>query len=364
MSTDQEFLISSSTRRRHKTLYSLLVVAISFTTVAALLKVAQAAEESTEFTRRVYVGAGIGATQLEPKTPNSTLTVSEQNDSGFHVTAGYDFTTRLSAEVYYADLGSAGIAFLGSDVGEIDYQVFGLSAIAYILNSRSGFSGDRNNTGTARREGLSLYGRVGIGAVTASSELDFTINHRAHLALGLGAEYGFRNGFAIRGEVSAFDTDQNYASVSLVKRFGSVRKAAPLAVAVPAAIVPQQSRSLEPEEPAEPVAAVVPYPTVLFDFDSSELSSATRAALGDVITQLLASNDNIVLEGHTDWIASDQYNQGLSERRASRARDFIISGGVEADRIEIIGFGELRPIASNSTDEGRARNRRVEIRSN
>jgi len=69
----------------------------------------------------------------------------------------------------------------------------------------------------------------------------------------------------------------------------------------------------------------------------------------------------IELAGHTDSIGSEQYNQGLSERRAKSAYNYFVSKGIAADRMTTVGYGELRPVASNATDEGRAKNRRVEI---
>jgi outer membrane protein OmpA-like peptidoglycan-associated protein len=69
-----------------------------------------------------------------------------------------------------------------------------------------------------------------------------------------------------------------------------------------------------------------------------------------------------VAEGHTDAIGSDAYNQSLSERRAEAVRRYLINGGITPERIRTEGFGESRPVASNETDEGRAQNRRVELR--
>ena len=66
------------------------------------------------------------------------------------------------------------------------------------------------------------------------------------------------------------------------------------------------------------------------------------------------------VEGHTDSVGSDAYNQNLSERRANAVREALISEGVDGSRVSSVGYGEARPIADNSTDEGRSMNRRVE----
>jgi outer membrane protein OmpA-like peptidoglycan-associated protein len=68
-----------------------------------------------------------------------------------------------------------------------------------------------------------------------------------------------------------------------------------------------------------------------------------------------------VVEGHTDSVGSDVYNQKLSERRANAVRDVLVNQyGVGADRVNAVGYGEARPVADNATDSGRAVNRRVE----
>ena len=68
-----------------------------------------------------------------------------------------------------------------------------------------------------------------------------------------------------------------------------------------------------------------------------------------------------VVEGNTDSKGTDEYNQKLSERRAASVKDVLVKSGIEADRLTTVGYGESRPVASNDTEEGRAKNRRVSI---
>jgi outer membrane protein OmpA-like peptidoglycan-associated protein len=70
----------------------------------------------------------------------------------------------------------------------------------------------------------------------------------------------------------------------------------------------------------------------------------------------------IDIYGHTDSTGTDSYNQSLSERRAASVANFLSNGGVQRARLETRGFGESQPIASNSTEEGRSANRRVELK--
>jgi len=67
------------------------------------------------------------------------------------------------------------------------------------------------------------------------------------------------------------------------------------------------------------------------------------------------------IEGHTDSVASDEYNQKLSERRAASVQAWLAGKGIEAARLTPRGFGETKPVADNGTAEGRQRNRRVEV---
>jgi OOP family OmpA-OmpF porin len=101
---------------------------------------------------------------------------------------------------------------------------------------------------------------------------------------------------------------------------------------------------------------------VEFEFNSADLTGASSVVL-DVAADSLRSCPNIPVrvEGHTDWIGSDDYNQRLGLRRAQAVRQYFVDRGIGAGRISAQSFGESRPIATNETDEGRALNRRVEL---
>jgi len=102
---------------------------------------------------------------------------------------------------------------------------------------------------------------------------------------------------------------------------------------------------------------------VTFDFGKSELKPQFYRALNNVAATL-ASYDQTIVEvvGHTDSIGSDAVNQRLSEQRAAAVGNYLIAQGVQRARFEIHGVGKQYPIADNSTEAGRALNRRVEIR--
>ena len=101
---------------------------------------------------------------------------------------------------------------------------------------------------------------------------------------------------------------------------------------------------------------------ILFDFDKATLKEVAKSGLLKVAKALSDFPQyKILVEGHTDSVGSDEYNQRLSERRASSVGGFIIGHGVGANRLSTKGLGEARPRANNSTSEGRQQNRRVEI---
>lgn len=101
---------------------------------------------------------------------------------------------------------------------------------------------------------------------------------------------------------------------------------------------------------------------VLFDFNKYTLKPAAREKLAKVSGILLAYPDlKMQVEGYTDNIGSDEYNQKLSEQRANAVRDYLVSQGVKDANITAQGFGKTHPIADNSTSSGRAQNRRVEL---
>jgi len=102
--------------------------------------------------------------------------------------------------------------------------------------------------------------------------------------------------------------------------------------------------------------------SVLFDFDSAQIRPDAERTLAEVAEVIKGYPKRPVrIEGHTDSVASDDYNQKLSERRAASVRAWLAGKDVDGARLAPHGFGETRPVADNGTAEGRQRNRRVEV---
>jgi outer membrane protein OmpA-like peptidoglycan-associated protein len=145
--------------------------------------------------------------------------------------------------------------------------------------------------------------------------------------------------------------------------------AVPVAAAEPMA-APAPAPAYVAPAPA-PVAYVAPEPAapqklvlegVNFDFDKATLRQEDAADLDKNVEALKAWGDvDIEVAGHTDSMGSDAYNMKLSQQRAEAVRNFLISRGVAADRLTAKGYGESQPVADNATEEGRFKNRRVEL---
>ncbi len=104
-------------------------------------------------------------------------------------------------------------------------------------------------------------------------------------------------------------------------------------------------------------------PDVTFAVDSTEISPSFRATLDQVAQSMIRYPNSLVdVMGHTDSTGSDAYNLDLARRRAEAVANYLVMRGVARARIATIGYGEQYPIADNSTTQGRAQNRRVEIR--
>ena len=135
-------------------------------------------------------------------------------------------------------------------------------------------------------------------------------------------------------------------------------KPAPAPAPAPAPEKPKPA----PAKP-KPVAEKVTFAAdVLFDFDKAVIKPEGKSKLDDISNKAKGVNLEVVIAiGHADSIGSDAYNQRLSVRRAESVKAYLVSKGIEANRVYTEGKGEKQPVAENKTADGRAKNRRVEI---
>ena len=140
-----------------------------------------------------------------------------------------------------------------------------------------------------------------------------------------------------------------------------VKPAAPAAV-TPAPAVTPAAPVAQPKPPAPTSEKVTFAADAFFDFDKAVLKPEAKVKLDDMASKLKSINLEVVIAvGHTDSVGSDEYNQKLSIRRAEAVKAYLVSKGIEANRVYTEGKGEKQPVADNKTADGRAKNRRVEI---
>ncbi|WP_343640249.1 outer membrane protein OmpA [Roseateles sp.] len=141
----------------------------------------------------------------------------------------------------------------------------------------------------------------------------------------------------------------------------------PVAQAPAAAPAPAPAPAVTPAPAPAPIVAptsekVTYAADAFFDFDKSVLKPEAKSKLDDLISKTGGINLEVIIAvGHTDSIGTDAYNQKLSVRRAEAVKAYLVSKGLEKNRVYTEGKGKKQPVADNKTAEGRAKNRRVEI---
>jgi OmpA-OmpF porin, OOP family len=126
--------------------------------------------------------------------------------------------------------------------------------------------------------------------------------------------------------------------------------------AAPAAVAPRAAA------PATVATKVTYAADAFFDFNKSVVKPEGKAKLDDLVGKIKGINLEVIIAvGHTDAVGGDAYNQKLSVRRSEAVKAYLVSKGIEKNRVYTEGKGEKQPVADNKTAEGRAKNRRVEI---
>lgn len=355
------------------------------------------AEEFDETKQRTwYLGAGLGITELDPDTNNTGYSVSDERDSGFKLFGGFDFSERLTVEGFYTDLGSAQITSPSPSQpdGAIDYSTLGGSALWY-------FWRNAESKGSTLRKGLQAYVHGGLSFINNSSSVNYTQNNGGQVQYGAGLEYGLNNGIALRAGIDLYDKDAGMVFVGVLKRFGAKSKRK---------IIVEPEPVIEPvvEPVVEPVleqVIIVPEVIVVADIDSDkdgvidrldecadspadmkvdaqgcsiiaieidgvtfesksfELTAESKIILDEAVVTISTSPElQIEVQAHTDYKGSGELNLKLSEQRALSVKTYLVSKGVNANQLTAKGYGESQPIADNKTEEGRAKNRRVELK--
>ncbi len=341
-----------------------------------------------------YLGGGPTLSFLTPDTDNTRFSVDDDTDIGGKLFLGYDFTQRWALEVFYSIPGGVDMA----PQGNIEYNtVYGLGGVFSWPHNQQGLSGFFKAGGA----GLDVNGT----GISLEKENDI------QLFLGVGGRYRFARGWGSRLEYEYFSSDVQLLTLSVVKRFtlgakSTDTKPALATVAQPVSVpepveqsIPTSASMVQPEpvltaavkqpepmsiptviEPGPQQVVEVPeaepemaafsevavfdgkLPVILFPLGSTTLAATARTQV-EAVAAVLRTYPEMRLEvqGYTCNVDSDAFNQVLSGQRAQSVVDYLVEQGVDHRRLEIGRYGERRPVASNATAAGRARNRRVEF---
>lgn len=312
-----------------------------------------------------YVGARIGSNRTNISGPTP---VDGKSTTTYGLDGGYNWDMRryLLGLEGFADSNSktthtTGFAPFSDNYGSDAYGVdlkLGLPSGSWMPYARLGYS---------RTQGR--------GSVIAAAISGGDVHG------GLGVEYKYTPNWSVDAEWTASAAKTNGFKLSNdnftvgLKYYFDAPHAAPVEAAAPEHVV------MHEEPVAQPVAAPAPAPEpkeewkiimnekpvhiegANFKFDSAKLLPTADAKLQQVVDFANKyPHASMEVDGHTDSIGTEAYNQKLSERRAASVKAYLVKKGIAADRINTTGYGESKPVADNKTREGRAQNRRVEVR--
>jgi len=321
-----------------------------------------------------YIGGGVGQANVEKDAGDFDYQGNnfkvDDDDSAWKAFIGYNFLPWLSIEGGYKDFGN-----FRQNVNGETLRVDPTGWDAYVVGSLPIGPIDL----FAKVGGISLKSDVSSNVFGQEDDTDTQLAYGAGIAYNLGH-------FAFRVEAEGFDdneVDDFYmVSAGVTYRFGGDKpKPAPVAAA-PVVVEPEQCADTDGDGvcdgddqcPTTPAGAKVDamgctchYTMNLeFSFDSAELSISDEVKLDALVPVLTNPRMQFVegtIDGYTDSMGSEQYNLGLSQRRAEAVMAYLESKGANlTGRFTTYGHGETDPVASNDTEEGRAKNRRVVLR--
>jgi len=416
------FALLSLLWRRVKSNSGLAVASVA----AVALVTSASVNAKQDFQRTTYLGIGAGVSMLNPITDGTPWEVSESNSVGFQATLGMDLHRYISGEVHFTALGQSGLQRTDtpSVTGEIDYKMMGASGLIYLSTSesdtevlrRNGFAGFLRlgfGSMTTSTENIN-FEQVNAGQILLGAGVEYAMDN----GLGLRGEFISFDGdaqYAQLGLLYRFGDERESKPMAVKPKPRPAAKPAPKPKPVqkpePKAEPKSTVKPVEQPKPSpkpvpvpKPAPKPIPKPNVNADtdgdgvFDSNDRCPATisgtpvgvdgceifngvlegvqfepnSAQLTPRAIAILTNAANqmkkfpavrIQIEAHTDNQGDVQLNTNLSKQRVIAVAKFFISRGIAKNRLAGRAYGSSRPIASNDTAEGRARNRRVELKS-
>jgi len=330
------------------------------------------ADNTAAFSNRLYAGATFGSTSLKPDTTGTAFSVSNGDSVGSQLRLGIDLHNQLALELDTAILGDVQFAQGNTFV---KYSSASISALFY------GFTGAEVRS---RREGWSGYGKLGYSLLQRASNVQPFDKSEGSVLLGFGAEYGFRNGMALRAEFTRYDSDASVIGLGGIYRFGMAPKsigrvflgAAKSAVKGESGSENQYATSgagapsLGAAMPAQTQSIWTPT-TGANDLDGDGVLNVNDTCADTPATTTVNNQGcglfdavltDVTFRPASSWLTPKA--RGVLDQIASTAQSvvtYLNEQGVNANQLEAIGLGESLPIDSNDTAEGRKNNRRIEI---
>ena len=322
----------------------------------------------------IYIGAGFGLSELNPQTKQSGFSIANDQDSGWRVSAGWDWNSNITLEGYYSKLGQVAlINNSNSNSATLDYNAVGLHGVYHHF-----VQGDRY-----LKNSWAIFAKAGASKIiNSASGVQYQQTSTLQISTGLGVEYILANDWSVRADFEAFDQDANMFSVSLVKRFGFSKKRFNRFLASISLLPATAASGDSDDDGVQDALDDCPDTTsghsvnelgcaffegemaqVMFESNSINMDDGSELNLDAIARRLIEQTFlRMQVVAHTDSKGSQQYNQNLSERRAKEVRRYLLAKGVKRRQLLILGAGESRPIASNMAAKGRAKNRRVEFK--
>lgn len=371
------FLLASKAKRiigRHLRVVSFMAIAIQTASVQA--------EGSCDLSEILseekcwYLGAGMGLSQLQPE-PHTTSWVSEDDtDAAFKFFTGYSFNDHLSLEATYEDMGTVTMVNLNPNITEpleIDYRAFG-ATLGYWLRDQG--------------KAWNVYARAGMSVLDAKQSENVRQDYGTQVTLGAGIQWHFTQNWFARLDLTSYDKDARVIGIVLARYFGGSSKPAPKPApkpvvhtpkpVVPAVIqnpdldndgvinekdnCPNTLSNTQVDNYGCPILEEITL-NVQFDSSKSVIKAEFMQEILAVAEKIAQRGDvSVIVEGHTDSQGAQANNQLLSEGRATAVANALIQAtDLSEDDFSIIGHGELKPIADNTTPQGRYKNRRVVV---
>ncbi len=301
-------------------------------------------QEQSGFLSCWYGGLEINYALLDPDSGSSGLEVTDDSDTGWSAALGWRFSNNWFAEFKYSDHGNAEVSNPPSQA-DIGYKTNSLM-LGYDL--------------LAIREHLHLYVKVGLadvnGSVSNSSGLTLD-DDEVQLSAGAGLEYRLSNPWFARLNADFYSKDVQSIGLSINRYLewpvntGSGDRKTSARIDSSSTKIAQDCAKLSGT-----------LKNVQFESNSSYLKASAKKQLIEYARVLKRFPETeILVLAHTDSTGEAAYNLFLSDRRAKSVVRFLVNQGIAAEQLDSEGIGELAPIASNETAEGRAENRRVEF---